>query len=401
MTAIMEMPKSPADLASREPALEDSAAIGDGRSIALIDCDGRVAWWCVPNIDSDPLFDHLVDPAAGGYFTLAPLEAFGVERHYRPDSNVLVSEYRTASGRVRVTDSMNSSLAGRLPWCELARRIEGLEGRVAMRATIVFGTRADTISPWLQPNEHGCIFHARPVLGLFLRSPSLRPLQEEDRTMVAQVSIAAGEKALVAIVAGEDQPLGVPRIADLDQRLEQTDQAWKAWAQGLHYDGPYRKVVRRSALVLKLLLFSPTGAIAAAATTSLPERIGGDKNWDYRYAWVRDAAYTLAAFTRLDVIPESQPPYNGSCTASARTERASATGSMAASCHPKRPSTCRATAVHDPSGLATVQPNSDNMASMATSSSPREASSPLGTSSISKAPFCSPASPTNVPSVGA
>ena len=84
-------------------------------------------------------------------------EAFEVERHYRTDSNVLVSEYRTALGRVRVTDSMNSSLAGRLPWCELARRIEGLEGRVTMQATIIFGTRSDTISPWLQPNEHGCI----------------------------------------------------------------------------------------------------------------------------------------------------------------------------------------------------------------------------------------------------
>ena len=296
----------PADAAARELALENYAAIGDGRSIALIDGAGRIAWWCVPNIDSKPLFDYLVDSARGGFFVLAPAGAFKVERHYRPDSNVLVSEYRTASGRVRVTDSMNSSLAGRLPWCELVRRIEGLEGRVTMQATIVFGTRADMISPWLQPNEHGCIFHAGPVLGLFLRSPSVRSLQEEDRTMVAQVDIAAGEHALVAIIAGEDQPLGVPQIADLDQRLDVTDQAWKAWTRGLRYGGPYREVVRRSALILKLLLFSPTGAIAAAATTSLPEKVGSDKNWDYRYAWIRDAAYTLAAFVRLDVIPESQ-----------------------------------------------------------------------------------------------
>ena len=302
----MKMPESPASAAAREPVLEDYAAVGDGRSIALIDSDGRVAWWCVPNIDSDPLFDCLVDPAEGGFFTLAPVEVFEVERRYRSDSNVLVSEYRTASGRVRVTDSMNSTFAGRLPWCELARRIEGLEGRVTMQATMVFGTRANTISPWLQLNEHGCIFHAGPVLGLFLRSPSVESLREEDRTMVAQISVSTDEHALVAVVAGEDQPLGVPHIANLDQRIELTDQAWKAWAQGLRYDGPYREVVRRSALILKLLLFSPTGAIAAAATTSLPERLGGEKNWDYRYAWVRDAGYTLAAFIRLDVIPESQ-----------------------------------------------------------------------------------------------
>lgn len=301
----MAGPEIPADIAS-EPPLKDYAAIGDGRSLALVGRDGRIAWWCVPNLDSDPLFDHLIDPAEGGFFTLAPLEAFEVERHYHTDSNVLVSEYRTASGRVRVIDSMNSTLAGRLPWCELVRRIEGVEGHVAMQATIVFGTRANTISPWLQPNEHGCIFHAGSVLGLFRKSPSVRSLREEDRTMVAQVDVAVGEHAIVAIVAGEDQPLGVPPISDLDERLELTDHAWKAWAQGLRYDGLYREAVRRSALVLKLLLFSPTGAIAAAATTSLPERIGCAKNWDYRYAWVRDAAYTLAAFTRLGVIPESQ-----------------------------------------------------------------------------------------------
>lgn len=306
MTLATTMRVSPEDEDMLEHPLQSYAAVGDGRSIALIDGEGRIAWWCVPNIDSDPLFDLLLDPVEGGFFGLAPIEAFEVDRRYKADSNVLVSEYRTASGRVRVTDSMNSTLAGRLPWCELARRVEGLEGRVMLRATIVFGTRADTVSPWMQPSANGCIFHAGPVLGLFRSSEQFRSLREEDRTIVAEVDVAAGERALVAIVAGEDQPLGVPHIADLHHRIELTDQAWSAWAEGLRYQGPYREAVRRSALVLKLLLFSPTGAIAAAATTSLPERIGGDKNWDYRYAWVRDAAYTLVAFIRLDVIPESQ-----------------------------------------------------------------------------------------------
>ena len=299
--------KAPANAVAREHTLQSYAAIGDGRSIALVDVEGGIAWWCVPNIDADPLFDRLLDPVGGGVFSLAPVGAYEVtDRRYKADSNVLVSEYRTATGRVRVTDSMNSTLAGRLPWCELARRIEGLEGRVTMAARVVFGTRADTISPWLQSNENGSIFHAGPVLGLFRTSASFRPLREEDRTIAVQAEIAAGDRALVAIVAGEDQPLGVPCIADLDARIELTDQAWRTWAEGLRYDGPYREAVRRSALVLKLLLFSPTGAIAAAATTSLPERVGGAKNWDYRYAWVRDAAYALAAFVRLDVIPESQ-----------------------------------------------------------------------------------------------
>ncbi len=293
------------DAPRRAHPLQHYAALGDGRSVALVAPDGVVAWWCVPNIDSDPLLDSLLDPVQGGYFMLQPAGPFRAERRYLPDSNVLETVFTTAGGQVRMTESMNSTLAGRLPWCELARRIEGLSGTVAMHAHLVFGTRGDQVSPWLQPNRNGCIFHAGPVLGLFRASPNVRTV-EEDRAIRADVMLRAGDRAVMAVVAGEDQPLGVPAIEDIDQRIDQSDHAWRGWAEGLRYDGPHRAAVRRSGLALKLLLFSPTGAIAAAATTSLPERVGGDKNWDYRYAWVRDAAYTLAAFVRLGVVPESQ-----------------------------------------------------------------------------------------------
>ena len=294
----------------RSPSkLQEYAALGDGRCVALIAPDGTVAWWCVPNIDSKPFLDSLIDPVAGGYFTLQPTEAFRAERRYRPDSNVLETLVTTASGSVRLTEALNSSFAGRLPWCELARRIEVLSGTVTMRARLVFGTRGDTVSPWLQQNTNGPVFHVGPVLGLLRATPNMRIVQEEDRTIVAEGTLVAGEHALVAIVAGENQPLGAPATDDIDRRIELTDKAWRNWAEDLHYDGPHREAVRRSGLALKLLLFSPTGAIAAAATTSLPERMGGTKNFDYRYAWVRDAGYTLAAFTRLGVIPESQAAF--------------------------------------------------------------------------------------------
>jgi GH15 family glucan-1,4-alpha-glucosidase len=285
--------------------LQGYAALGDGRTLALIAPGGTVAWWCVPDLDSDPLFDCLLDADAGGYFALAPTEPYRAERRYRPGSNVLETVFTTASGSVRVTESINSTLAGRLPWCELARRVEGLSGTVTMRVRLVFGTRGDAVSPWLEPNPNGCLFHAGPVLGQ-VRTSANMPMLADDRTVTAEATLRAGGRAMVAVIAGEDEPLGVPAIEEIDARIDVSDGAWRAWAEGVRYDGPYRDPVLRSALALKLLLFSPTGAIAAAGTTGLPEKIGGPKNWDYRYAWVRDAAYALTALVRLGQLPEAK-----------------------------------------------------------------------------------------------
>jgi GH15 family glucan-1,4-alpha-glucosidase len=290
----------------RSLPLQDYAAIGDGRSVALVGLDGSVDWWCVPTLDSDPLFDALLDPKHGGFLALQPTEPFQAERHYREGSNVLETTFTTASGIVRITDSMNSSFAGRLPWCELARRVEVLEGTVTLFLAMVCGTRDESASPWLQPNGNGTIFHVGPVLGMLRTSSNIRIEEESDRQIRATITLSYGEHALVAIVAGADHPLGIPSVEDINLRIDISDQAWKAWSGGLKYDGIHSDWVRRSALILKLLLFSPSGAIAAAATTSLPERLGGDKNYDYRYAWVRDASYTIHAFLWLGQIPESQ-----------------------------------------------------------------------------------------------
>ncbi|MFC0408588.1 glycoside hydrolase family 15 protein [Roseomonas elaeocarpi] len=289
--------------------IQDYAALGDGRSVALVAPDGAIAWWCVPAMDCPPLFDRLLSPEAGGFFQVRPEGEFTLTRRYRADSNVLETVFHAEGGEVRMTEALNSSFAGRLPWSELARRIEGVSGRVRMLVRVVFGTRGDTASPWLQPNPNGCIFHVGPVLGMVRYTDNLRITEEEDRTISAEVVLGEGERATVAILAGQDEPLGVPPIEEIDARIDTSDEAWRAWADGLHFDGPHREAVRRSALVLKLLLYSPSGAIAAAATTSLPERVGGGKNYDYRFAWIRDAAYAVNAFLRVGAMPESKAAF--------------------------------------------------------------------------------------------
>ena len=294
------------DVARPAFRLQDYAAVGDGRSIVILAPDGAVTWWCVPNLDSKPLFDSLLDSEHGGFFTLQPVESFDVDRRYLEDSNVLQTIFTTANGTVRVTEAMNSTLAGRLPWSEFARRIEVLSGTVKMRARLVFGTRAEAVSPWIQKNENGTIFHVGQLLGMLRSTPNMRVVEEDDRSIILEATMQESDRGLVAIIVGEDQPLGIPRIDDIDTRIDVGNQAWRDWTKGLRYEGPHRGHLVRSALALKLLLFSPSGAIAAAATTSLPERIGGERNYDYRYAWVRDAVYTLDAFLRLNQIPEAQ-----------------------------------------------------------------------------------------------
>lgn len=289
-------------------ALEDYGALGDGRSVALSGADGSIDWWCVPNLDSQPLFDRLLDPEEGGRFTVTPIEPFEVERRYLPDSNVLETIFVTASGRAKITESMNSGTAGRLPWAELARRIEGLDGTVTFALEMRPGRRADGASPYQSKIGKHEVFHVGTVLGLFLHTSGLQ-VERSDEAVIGTLTIIQGQREIVAIVAGEGEPLVVPDIADIDDRIDVSDAEWRAWSNRIDHDSPHRDSFIRSVLALKLLLFSPSGAIAAAATTSLPEGIGGKKNYDYRYAWVRDAGYTIKAFLAAGAQAEAKAAF--------------------------------------------------------------------------------------------
>ena len=289
--------------------LEEYGALGDGRSVALIGLDGSIDWWCVPHMDSPPLFDKLLAPQTGGFFSITPSEPFVSERRYLPDSNVLETTFITGDGRARLTESLNSGPAGRLPWAELARRIEGVEGQIDFRIAIDFGTQAETVSPYVTPNDNACVFHAGRILGMFLHDEQVQIERKDDMGVRASLSVAAGQRSVIAIIAGRDEPLVVPPLALIDERIDGSHREWCQWSKGLVYDGPYKPEVVRNALALKLLLSSPSGSIMAAATSSLPERIGGNKNYDYRFAWIRDAGYTIEAFLSIGAQPEAKAAF--------------------------------------------------------------------------------------------
>ncbi|MFI6073987.1 glycoside hydrolase family 15 protein [Actinoplanes sp. NPDC051343] len=283
--------------------LGEYGVIGNGRTVALIAGDGRIDWWPLPALDAPPAFAALLDPERGGYVELAPRSPFTVKRRYLEDTNVLETTFRTASGEVRVTDALTVGRTGELPWTELVRRVDGASGEVDMAWTVRPGSRFETAQPWIEQREDALLAHCgdqhMAVLCFDVGEPRIGPydISGEFRT-------GPGSRSTLAFAANDDGPVYLPRLRHLDEHLEATIAWWRAWARDLTYEGPWRAAVRRSALALKLLQYRPTGALAAAATTSLPERIGGDRNYDYRYMWVRDAAYTIDALLRLDLHQE-------------------------------------------------------------------------------------------------
>src|SRR4051794_23184253 len=280
------------------------AAIGDGRTLALVADDGRIDWFPVPELDGPPTFCALLDEASGGRIELAPTDPFQVRREYVVGTNVLLTTFVTATGVVRVTDALNTGVAGRLPWTELARRVDGLRGSVRMSWRVVPGTALGTASPWLRSTPRG---HLLTVAGasLVLRHLGDMSVHADEHQLAGVFTTDPGSRHLVAFAGSAGEPVPVPDPGDIDDGVDRTIANWLVWTQEFHYDGAHAKAVQRSVLALKLLLYAPTGAIAAAGTTSLPESLAGGKNWDYRYAWVRDAAYTVDALVRFGLREET------------------------------------------------------------------------------------------------
>jgi GH15 family glucan-1,4-alpha-glucosidase len=266
--------------------------------------DGAVDWWAAPDMDSPPVFAAVLDPADGGCFELEPTVPYEAERRYLPGTNVLETTFRTREGTVRVIDSLNQSPGGLLPWAELARDIRPGRGEVPMRWRVAPGTLFHRVRPWARLRDVP-VLHAGDLMIAIVtdRTGQARPgLGEFSGEFVAK----AGQDALITLVVTDRAPLVVPSAADVRSRREATEAAWREWYGTVPYQGEDRELVLRSALALKLLTYAPTGAIAAAATTSLPERIGGDRNYDYRYGWIRDTSFVLDAFINLGLTQEVQ-----------------------------------------------------------------------------------------------
>ncbi|HUR75042.1 MAG TPA: glycoside hydrolase family 15 protein [Sporichthya sp.] len=283
--------------------LRQYLATGDGRSVALIAADGAVDWLAVPQLDHPPTWSALLDPDHGGRLELAPEEPFEVTQRYAGPTNVVETTFSSDSGTVRVTDSLNSGLAGRLPWTEFARRVEGVNGSVAMRWRVGAGRALGSAEPWVDPDGRVPLLGTGGT-GLALILDGVGDARVEGVEYCGTFHTAPGSRGLLAVAGGAEGPLHLPRAADVQNRLDLSLDAWRTWSEQFDWDGPWPDEVLRSALALKLLLYSPTGAIAAAATTSVPEGIGGCKNWDYRYTWIRDTAYTIDAFVRCGMHEE-------------------------------------------------------------------------------------------------
>jgi len=284
--------------------LRSYAAIGDGRTVALVARDGRIDWLPLPEMDAPPVFGALLDAENGGCIELCPVEEFTVAREYVAHTNVLTTTFSTASGTVRVTDSLNAGIAGRLPWSELARRIDGLTGTVELRAAVRPGTCLNTVSPWVHRTVHGAVLRV-DGLTLAVRTMGATEVVDGDRRIDATFCTAPGSRQLLGLVATEHEPLFLPTAADIDAGVDRTVDSWAAWMGTFSWDGPWDSAVRRSALTLKLLIHAASGSMVAAATTSLPESRSGSKTWDYRYAWVRDSAYALTALFRFGLREET------------------------------------------------------------------------------------------------
>jgi GH15 family glucan-1,4-alpha-glucosidase len=285
--------------------IRDYAAIGDGRTVALVAGDGSIDWLPFPALDSPSVFGAILDSKAGGRFAFHPEVPFTAERRYLPDTNVLETTFVTDEGTVRLTDALTIPLGPLGPFMELQRRIEGRSGSVPMHWSVE--PRFGYASRRARCSRRGTVlvFESEADAVAVISDQAGSP-ESGDEQIEARFEVHAGTEAVVALSFAHQEPLVLPTRAELDQRFEKTCTVWREWAHGRSYSGPWEDAVLRSALALKLLVHSPSGALAAAATTSLPEVFGGERNWDYRFCWIRDSAFTLNAFLSLGCPVEAR-----------------------------------------------------------------------------------------------
>ncbi|MFD4879487.1 glycoside hydrolase family 15 protein [Streptomyces sp. NPDC058420] len=283
------------------PRIEDYALIGDEQTAALIGMDGSVDWLCLPRFDSAACFARLLGDEDNGHWRIAPE---GVDRctrrAYRPDTLVLDTEWETAEGTVRVTDLMPQR--HRAP--DVVRIVEGLSGRVTVRSTLRLRFDYGAVVPWMRRSDGHHVAVAGPD-SVWLRSEPEVHTWGEDFSTHSEFTVEAGEKvAFVLTWHPSHEPR--PALVDPYESLRTSVADWQRWAARCRYDGPYRDIVVRSLITLKALTYRPTGGIVAAATTSLPEEMGGVRNWDYRYCWLRDSTLTLGALVSAGYHKEAE-----------------------------------------------------------------------------------------------
>ncbi|QEC48235.1 glycoside hydrolase family 15 protein [Baekduia soli] len=283
--------------------IADYAAIGNKRTVALVAADGSVDWFCPGGFGAPSALGALLDSADGGTFALAPTEAYTVQRRYLPGTNVLQSTFTTARGSVRITDAMSLPATRALDFTEIIRLVDGLGGEVpmgwAVRPRFDYGrTRGEVVHRGGVP----VIVGGQQMLAVQAHGAGIA--EGAHGNVHGTFTCAAGTNAVLALSAFTVGPLAYADAEQLRSRVDATVAHWEQWTQGCTYDGPWRGAVLRSALALDLMVDEQRGAIIAAPTMGLPERIGGARNYDYRYAWLRDGNLTLEAMLRLGFVDQ-------------------------------------------------------------------------------------------------
>jgi len=290
--------------------ISDYGVIGDCRAIALISRQGAIDWLCWPRFDSPSIFAALLDKEKGGSWSIAPATPFQVERSYIRDSNVLETRFVCPGGKATLTDLMTVASeefkrSALVPDHEIVRQLACTEGEIEVRVN--FHPRTDY---GLKPVR----IHDLGPLGLRMNVGrgaywlhSSRPLKIEADRAVATFALKRGDLLQFSFTYAQESPAVLPALGqNVHAAIKRSVSWWQQWTAKATYQGPYREAVTRSAMVLKMLTYAPSGAIMAAATTSLPERIGDDLNWDYRYCWLRDASLTVRALLGLGYIEETE-----------------------------------------------------------------------------------------------
>jgi GH15 family glucan-1,4-alpha-glucosidase len=268
--------------------IEDYALLGDLQTAALVGRSGSIDWLCFPRFDSGACFASLLGTRDNGRWLLAPVDGGPAdERRYREGTLILESEWRVDGGRVRVIDFMPH----RETMPDVVRIVEGLEGRVRMHTELIIRFDYGSIIPWVRRVGDDRVAIGGPD-GLCLRTPI--EVSGQDFTSVAEFTVEAGER-VPFVLTWFPSHQRIPTPVDAEDALRDTESAWRDWTGSCGYEGEWVEAVLTSLRVLKALTYAPTGGIVAAPTTSLPERIGGVRNWDYRYCWLRDATFTLYA----------------------------------------------------------------------------------------------------------
>ncbi|WP_374777119.1 glycoside hydrolase family 15 protein [Streptomyces sp. NBC_01310] len=285
--------------------IEDYALIGDMQTAALVSRDGSIDSMCLPRFDSNAVFAHLLGTEEHGFWRIGPAHPshrpapLAARRRYLPGTLILESEWDTPTGRVRVTDFMPP----RDSTPQTVRIVEGITGTVAMRSTLRMRFGYGRIVPWVHTTNEGRLHSVAGPDSLWLDTTATT--YGQDETTYADFTIRAGER-VAFVLSWQPSHQAPPPVPDAREALEATEKFWSQWNSNCTYDGPYHDALLRSLITLKALTYAPTGGIVAAPTTSLPEEIGGGRNWDYRYTWLRDAAITLSSLLRTGYREEAR-----------------------------------------------------------------------------------------------